>query len=233
MRVAREGGVNHILKASYSKAGDIFRIDYSLQQIRSGESIGSDYVTGKGEESFPAMIDELKRKVKVNLKLSEQEIASDIDAQVGMISTSSPEAFSYYIEGRTYHSSGNFERSIELMKKAVEIDPGFAMAYRSLSVSYGNLGFDAEARQNLEKAFELTGRLPERERYLIQGDFYSDSEKRFGKAIAAYDKLLALYPDDRTALNNSAIIFIESEEFDKAAERYEKAIRTKDPAIQP
>ena len=233
MRVAREGGVNHILKASYSKAGNIFRIDYSLQQISSGESIGSDYVTGKGEESFPAMVDELTRKVKANLKLSEQKIASDIDAQVGTISTSSPEAFSYYIEGRTYHSSGNFERSIELMKKAVEVDPGFAMAYRSLSVSYGNLGFDAEARQNLEKAFELTGRLSERERYLIQGDFYSDSEMTFGKAIEAYDNLLELYPDDRTALNNSAIIFIELEEFDKAAERYEKAVRSKDPAIQP
>ncbi len=233
MRVAREGGVNHILKASYSKAGNTFRIDYSLQEISSGESIGSDYVTGIGEESFPAMVDELTRKVKSNLRLSEQKIASDIDAEVGTISSSSPEAFTYYIEGRESHNSGNFERSIELMKQAVEIDPGFAMAYRSLSVSYKNLGFDTEARQYLEKAFELAGRLSERERYLIQGDFYRDSEKTFGKAIEAFDKLLAIYPDDRIALNNSAIIFMNLEEFDKAGERFERAIRTKDPAIQP
>jgi len=232
-RVAREGGVNHILKASYSKAGSTFRIDYSLQEISSGESIGSDYVTGRGEESFPAMVDELTRKVKANFKLSEQKLASDIDAQVGTISTSSPEAFTYYIEGRTYHSSGNYEKSIALMKRAVEIDPGFAMAYRSLSMSYGNLGFSAEAKQCLEKAFGLTSRLSEKERYLIQGDFYRRSEKTFGMAIEAFDKLLALYPDDRTALNNSAIIFMNLEEFDKAVERYERAIRTKDPAIQP
>jgi TolB-like protein len=83
--VAQEGAVNHILKASFSKAGDTFRIDYSLQDVNSWESVGSDYVTGKGEESFPSMVDELTRKIKADFNISADKIAADYDKDAGII----------------------------------------------------------------------------------------------------------------------------------------------------
>ncbi len=79
--VAIEGGVNHILQGSLSKAGDIFRIDYTLQEINTGKTIGSDRVGGRGIESVFSMVDELTRKIKANFKLSEEEIDSDINSE--------------------------------------------------------------------------------------------------------------------------------------------------------
>ncbi len=123
--VAQEGAVNHILKASFSKAGETFRIDYSLQDVNSWESVGSDYVTGKGEESFPSMVDELTKKIKADFNISADKIADDYDKDVGIITTSSPEAYKSYREGSNYHRMTEFRKAIESWEKAVAIDPGF------------------------------------------------------------------------------------------------------------
>ncbi|GAG34041.1 unnamed protein product, partial [marine sediment metagenome] len=135
--VAARGGSTHILRGGFTKAGEQFRIDAILQDAATMESIGSDRIQGKGEESFLSMVDELTKKVKAHFMLSAEEIAADIDEDIEKITTSSPEAFKYYIEGRKYHLTLDYMRSIELMEKAVAIDPGFAMAYRSLATSYG------------------------------------------------------------------------------------------------
>ncbi len=230
-KVANEGAVSYILKGSFSKAGDTFRIDYALQNIPTDETVGTDYVTGMGEESFPSMVDELTRKIKTNLHLSQDTIARDIDEDVGTITTTSPEAYKYYSEGRKFHFSGEYRQSIPFMQKAIEIDPSFAMAFRSLAMSYSNLGYETEKKKYIRKAFELTDKLSERERYLIQGDYYRE-EMMYDKAIQAYDELLKLYPDDHTGNNNSAIIYMNLEDWDKAIERYTAAVEDKDPSTQ-
>jgi tetratricopeptide (TPR) repeat protein len=222
-KVAAEGGANHIFQASLSRAGDTFRVDYSLQEADNLKSIGSDYVKGKGEESFPTMVDELTRKIKSDFKFSDKELASDIDKEVGKITTSAPEAYKYYSEGRKYHRKGDYRQSLPFMEKAVEIDPEFAMAYRSMAVANGNIGNSDEHKKNIEKALELSDRTSDRERYLIQGDYYSISDETYDKAIEAYKKLLELYPDDATGLNNLGIIYNRLEEYDKSLKYYKLA----------
>ncbi|MBD3413669.1 MAG: protein kinase, partial [Candidatus Aminicenantes bacterium] len=78
-KVAEEGKVNHILQGTLSSAGETFRIEYTLQDIRSGKTIGSERVEGKGEESIFAMVDEMTRRVKADFNLTTEEIAGDLD----------------------------------------------------------------------------------------------------------------------------------------------------------
>ena len=229
--VAIEGGVNHILQGNYTKAGENFRINIMLHDANTEELISSESVEGRGEESIFSMVDELTKKIKANFNLSQAALANDIDKDVGKITTSSPEAFKYYTEGRIYAERAEYEKSNELIEKAVEIDPEFAMAYRALSVNYNNLFLYAEATQNINKALELVDRLSDRERYLIQGDFYRESEKTYDKAIEAYTKLLELYPGDWPGNNNLGVIYVNIGDRDKAIERYKTAIQNKDQAI--
>jgi len=224
-QVASQGAVNHILQGAYAKAGDEFRINVTLQEASTGELIGSESVAGKGEKSIFTMVDELTRRIKTNFRLSEEEIMSDLDKEVRNITTSSPEAYKYYVEGRRYHAFGDNRQSIQLMERAISIDPEFAMAFRSLAQSYNNLGLFSESAKYMRKAFVLTDRLSDRERYQIQGDFYSDSEKTYDKAIEAYTKLTELYPGDTTASHNLGYIYRDIEEWDKSIERYEACVR--------
>jgi len=220
-QVAAQGRVNHILVGNYAKAGETIRINVTLQQARTDKILASEGVEGKGEESIFSMVDELTKKIKANFKLSPEDIASDIDREAGKITTHSPEAYKYYIEGRKYFIKGEERQSIALLEKAIEIDPEFAMAYRSMAMGYNNLGFLSERKKYMQKALESTDRISDRERYRIQGDFHFSSEKTYDKAIESYNKLLELYPEDSIGNHNLGLLYYYLEEWDKAIERSE------------
>jgi tetratricopeptide (TPR) repeat protein len=188
-------------------------------------------VDGKGEENLISMVDELTKKIKINLKLTQEEIASDIDEELGKITTSSTQAYQYYDEGRNLHHKAEYRESIHLMEKALALDPGFAMAYRSMAMSYNNLLMFSDGKKYLQKAFELKDRLSDRERYLIEGEFFRYSEKSYPKAIEAYTKLLKLYPDDTIAGTNLGILYSDVEEWDKAIDQYQVQIQNRDKSF--
>jgi tetratricopeptide (TPR) repeat protein len=218
--VAAMGGVESVLVGNYTRANSTFRINVTLQEASSGELIGSESVEGHGEKDFYVMVDELTRRIKENFELSEAQIATDIDEEVGKITTASPEAYKHYSLGRTYHLNGDYQRSIESMLKAVEIDPEFAMAYRSMASAYGNLGYRPARLKARQKAFELRDRVSDRERFLIEGDYYWTSEKTLDKAVEAYSELLELYPDDPIALTNLGGVYYNLEEWDRCLEQH-------------
>jgi len=116
--VAAEGRATHILQGNYTKAGENLRFNYTLLDVNTDEVIGSDRVSGVGIDSILAMVDELTIKIKADFNLSQQQIASDIDKDIGQIYTDSPEALKFYIEGRKLHDEGDYRGSIELMEKA-------------------------------------------------------------------------------------------------------------------
>jgi tetratricopeptide (TPR) repeat protein len=227
-RIAAEGGANHVLQGTLSRAGDLFRIDYTLQEVGSGKIIGTSRVEGRGEASMFAMVDELTRKIKQDLKLSEAEIAGDFDKSIGQITTSSPEAYKLYIEAARLHSLGENRKAIPYYEKAVSIDSEFATAYRSMGIAYNNLGYAAKSREYRKKAFELSDRVSDRERYRNAAEYYALSDRTVDKEIEAFKKLLALYPDDRSANTNLGVTYMLLEEWDLAIERLNICLQLKD-----
>lgn len=231
-RVLREmsarGGVQYVLVGKLAQAGETLRINALLQEASTGELIGSEMVEGVGEGSLFSMVDELTMKIKESFKLTAAEIASDIDMEVEKITTSSPEAYRYYREGMEYFAKGDFIKSLPLMEMAVALDPEFAMAYRNMAIVYNYIGYRNEAMERLQKAFELSEKVSDRERYYIQGVYYYQSENAFDKAIEAYSKLLEVYPDDSIGNNNLGALYADLEEWDKAISYYEVNIQNRD-----
>ncbi len=215
-KVAERGGVRYILVGKMTQAGDIIRLNTTLLEARTGEIIGSKQVEGEGEDSLFSLVDELTTAIKSDFNLSAKKIATDLDAKVEDITTASSEAHRYYNEGMIFHNQGDYSKSIPLLELAVAIDPEFAMAYRAMSVAYGNLGYHSEAERRLEKAFELKDNVSDRERYYIEADYFRRTEQTYDQAIQAYEKLLAIYPDDHVGNNNLGVVYDAIEEYDKA-----------------
>ncbi len=223
--VANRGRADRILVGNFTKAGDTFRINTTLQDGRTGELFGSESVEGIGERSFYNMVDELTRRIKAHFELTEEEITADIDSKIETITTSSPEAYKLYSEARTYHLQTDYWRSIGTMQKALEIDPEFAMAWRSVAMGFNNLELRPAKLEAITKAFELREKVSERERYTIEADYYKSWEKSYDKAMVAYQKLLELYPDDTIGNTNLGILYFDLEDFDKAIACYKTNIR--------
>jgi len=230
-KVASRGKVNHVLVGNFSRAGDVFRMNITLQKAEAGEVVGTESVDGTGEQSFYTMVDEMTNRIKAHFEISQEQLASDIDRDVGEITTSNPEALQFYVQGRQLHLNNDYRQSIQAMENAIAIDPDFAMAFRSMAMSYNNLFLTVERAQYIQKAMELSERLSDRERYQIMGDFYSNSSSTFDKAIEAYSNLLELYPDTLTALNNLALIYSIIGETKKAVEYLEEAIERGDRSV--
>jgi tetratricopeptide (TPR) repeat protein len=205
--VAASGRASHILTGSFSKAGENFRIDYSLYNIVEGDQVASDSV--EGEDSIFSLVDELTIKVKNHLKLSEQQIANDYDKDFGEITTRSQDAYRYYKEGRNLFGRALLRESIPLMEKAISIDPDFAMAYRSIGVAYRNIYERSGGRENLEKEHEYlkkareiaetSERISYKEKLIIQGCFFARVGGNYQKAGETFEKLAAEFPEDQAA----------------------------------
>ena len=219
--VAAQGEVNHILRGSYSKAGDIIRIDTVLQDADTGEPVATERVEGTGEESIFSLVDDLTIKVKMSLELTQEQIAGDFDSRIVDITSSSPEALKHYLEGWDYINMGEPRLSLQSLEKAVALDPDFAMAYLQMHYGYSQLGFRAESDKYLQKAFELSEQLPARERYSIRGVFHANLEGKTDKAIEAFETLLEFYPDDIDGNSNLGELYAGLEQWDKARERFE------------
>jgi tetratricopeptide (TPR) repeat protein len=231
-KVALDLNATHIIQGTYIKLGEEFRIDIDIIDAPALKSIGSEKVKGLGESSISAMIDDLTRKIKSHLNLTDETIAHDIDERVGKVTTDHPQAYRLYIEGRNFHNRDEYEKSIASMEKALEIDPEFALALRSISESYNNLGLLSKSREYAEKALEFRDRFTDRERSHFELLFYSSSEKTWERAIEAGLNLIQSYPDDIRG-NDLANLYFSLEQWDKAIGRYQVFLQNEEISYFP
>jgi len=229
-KIAAQTRATHVLRGSYIKAGESFIITAGLQKPGTGESPTALRLEARDEKEIIPKIDELTRQVKEGLNLAPAQIAGEIEKEAGKITTSSPEALKYYIEGRRLHLKLEWEQSIACMEKAVAIDPEFAMAYRSMGVAHNYLGHYAEARKNYKKALDLSDRLPENERLPIEAIWLYYAEQNYAKAIEVLEKLVKIYPGHGLGHSWLAWSYYHAGNLDKAIEHEEFDVKNEKTA---
>jgi tetratricopeptide (TPR) repeat protein len=107
--------------------------------------------------------------------------------------------------GTEERGKGNTTQSVAMFKRAIELDPNFAMAYARLGVAYGNFGQIETAQKYVEKAFELRDRVSEHERFYISEKYYSYVTGEIDKAMEVQQTWARLYPNDYIPHNNLAL----------------------------
>jgi serine/threonine protein kinase/tetratricopeptide (TPR) repeat protein len=147
------------------------------------------------------------------------------DARIEEATTPSLEALKAYSQGlRTRRTTGDFD-SVPFFRRAIELDPQFALAYARLGTVYANLGQADESKKMSAKAYELRERVSEAERYYIEARYYSTVEVDVQKALDVYKVWLATYPGDYTALTNSALLHKQQGDRAEAIRKLELATR--------
>jgi eukaryotic-like serine/threonine-protein kinase len=149
------------------------------------------------------------------------------------VTTGSLEALRKYTQAlRAYNAEADMDKAAALLGEAVAIDSGFAMALRMLGNALGALGEPKRMSQAFTKAFQHRDRLTERERLLIEGDYYDVVTNEREKAITAYRTLLESYPNDLEALNNLGIIYNELRQYSRAEEMFRRVFELDSVRVQ-
>ena len=225
--IANLGGANHLLTGSYTEDRDTFLITVTINRMDSAQDAPSFTVEGPSTGKISALVDDITRRIKAELNLTQIQIASDLDREVARITSNSPEALKLYSEARRKQYDADFPGAIELYEETLAIDPEFAMAIRGMAVSYWSIGaYPAKSLSLLQKALDLGERLSERERLQIKGDLDSASG-RPDEAVAAFTELLKLHPEDSLAHSSLGLAYQRMRKIDEEIESLKRAIQYK------
>ncbi|MFC2158425.1 protein kinase [Acidobacteriota bacterium] len=219
-KICRMEGVEYIVLGSFIKAGEMFATDIKVLDVETKKLLKSASSRGEGEGSIiKTQIDELSRKISEGVG-TPQQTTEESFARIADVTTTSMEAYSYYLKGKEAQGKLYWEDANKYFKKAVELDPAFATAYRYLANTYGWLGNIKARNETYEKAKALSGRTTGKERlYLeaqIAGFFEGNPKKRFDILKQIEEK----YPKEKGVHFDLGYYYQTRGELDKATEKY-------------
>jgi tetratricopeptide (TPR) repeat protein len=139
--------------------------------------------------------------------------------------TPSLEALKAYSMGITTSRTKGDAEAIPFTKRAIELDPNFAMAYVGLAVHYSNLGQASLAAENAKKAYDLRERVSDREKYRISAFYFQYVTGEVERATEAYELWAKSYPRDMSPHLNLGFIYNAMGQYDKAIAETEAARR--------
>jgi tetratricopeptide (TPR) repeat protein len=214
--------------------GEVAAVDggYSIRlRLLSADSLAplvSLSARGRGTEAFINNVDRVTRELRVKAGESLRQVQRTLP--LSDVTTRSLDALRLYSAAHRANSvERDWRRAIDLAKRAVEIDPTFAMAWRQLGASASSGGLpDSVTDSAFARAMALRDRVSERERVFITGNFYrSGSHRDRVKSIAAWETLLSMgnAADTNVAANYLGLEYASRREFLRADSLFDMGIR--------
>jgi eukaryotic-like serine/threonine-protein kinase len=210
-----------IVSGQYAKIGDQIRMDVTLQDLKH-QRTSTFKAEAPSEKDLLAAVDRLAQSIRENLALP-PEVVKELQAQAFRPSSQSVEALRDYDAGLDLVRQGNNLEAQKKFEAATQADPKFALAFSRLAQTYASLGYDNEADRFSRQAVDLSQQLPPAEKYLIEAS-NARIENDTAKAIASYESLAKVSPDDPDIQFTLAGLYESDNDFDKAKAHYAKAL---------
>ena len=137
--LAKELGIGSVVTGTVREQGTRVRVNVELIDAQSGHVIWSEQYDREGVDVFAAQSDiavQVGKALNASVTLEEQ-------ARIGKRPTSSVAAYELFVRARTAPGKTNEDRlraKIDLLNRAVAIDPQFAEAYSEIANAYYFLG---------------------------------------------------------------------------------------------
>ena len=226
--VAREicmrEGAKAMLTGSIASLGSHYVITLSAVNAQNGDVLARAEVESGSKEQILKSLDEAASSLRGKLGESlgsVQKFATPLERAT----TSSLEALQAFSLGQAEHQRGEDAKAIPYLKRAVELDPNFAVAQATLGVAYNNLTQNELSASYISKAFDLKERASERERLYISSHYYDIVTRDIEKAIEIYEQWVQTYPRETAPRDNLALRY-------QAIGQQEKALASSSEALR-
>jgi DNA-binding winged helix-turn-helix (wHTH) protein/TolB-like protein len=174
LEAAAQLGVDAVLDGTVQRAGDRLRVSANLLRANDGASLWTESFDVRLTDIF-TIEDEVSKQVAARLQLKLNQVET---ARLVKRYTANPEAYEHYARGVQIFNDGRVGRygndrtraAAEEFKRAVEIDPNYALAHAQLAYLYaliavyyetGNPSFLGLAKQEMRAAEALDSELAE------------------------------------------------------------------------
>ena len=222
--VCERQGVKALLAGDIATLGSHYVLTLNAVNCRTGESLARAQEEAVRKEEVLKVLG----RAASNLREKVGESLSSVkkfDAPIEEATTSSLDALKALNLGDAERAKGRTVESIPFFKRALELDPNFALAYARLGTVYGNLGEREVSAEYRKKAFERRDRVSERERFYISAHYYNSVTGEIDKARETYELWKQTYPRDSVPHNNLAVFYNGIGQHEKALAEAQEALR--------
>ena len=230
--IARRERLKALVAGSIGNIGSNYILTIEAINAESGDVIASEQVEVPTKEGVLTALGAATGKLREKLGESLASIQR-FDVPLPQATTGSLDALHAYSlaldEGRVIPRV----EAIPHLKRAIELDPNFAMAQALLSGVYRNTGRSADAPEFSRKAFELRDRVSERERFFISWRYYLDAAQAWDKALELARSWTRTYPREAFAFNSYGLASAAFGQHEQAVEAFREAIRLDDRFVPP
>ncbi len=214
--ICQRNGIKAMVHGSIASLGSEYVLTLEAVNSATGASVAQEQAQAASKEKVLDALGHASTALRGKLGESLASIQK-FDTPLPEATTSSLEALKMASEAAIRNNNGDFLGATTFSKRAVELDPTFAMAWRGLAVEYSNLGQYETCLEYMKKAFELKDRASEREKLAITSDYYQYGGQ-LDKAISTYEIYKQVYPRDNRPRVNLAVTYLFTGDFDKTLE---------------
>jgi len=169
------------LEGSIAEIGTQFLLTLKAVNCRNGETLASTEAEA-GDKNH--VLDALgKTASEIRNKLGESiRTVQKFDTPLEQATTPSLEALKAFSTGTKIQLTTGDAESIAFLKRAIELDPNFAIAYARLGIAFTSIGEPSVGAESTRKAYELRDRTSEAEKYFILATYYKEVTGNLEKA---------------------------------------------------
>jgi eukaryotic-like serine/threonine-protein kinase len=226
LELCQRTGSAAVLEGSIANLGSQYVLGFKAVNCRTGNNLAEEQVRATGKEQVLAATD----RATAGLRRSLGESLSTVEkfsTPLEQATTPSLEALQAYSLATEKNRQGEDAPSLPFFKRAIQLDPNFAIAYVGLGYTYWKMGEPDTV--NFKKAFDLRDRVTEREKLIIESAYYWTVFGDLEKTVQVLKVLEQTYPRDRWGPYDLNLIYAELGEHEKALAEAQEAAR-RDPA---
>jgi eukaryotic-like serine/threonine-protein kinase len=192
-QVCERTGSAAILEGSIALVGSQYVLGLRAKNCQTGDILDQEQAVAAKREDALNSLSQIARKFRTRVGESLATVER-YSTPLAEATTPSLEALKVYSTGMKVNLTAGSAAAIPFWRRAVEIDPTFAMAYANLGRSYSNIGESVLSAESVTKAWQLRDRASDREKFFIDFSYDRDVTGNLEKAYQTLEMWLETYP---------------------------------------
>jgi hypothetical protein len=181
-----------VLDGSIASLGSQYVVGLRAKTCRTGEVLDEEQVQAARKEDVLNSLSQIASRFRTRVGESLTAVQKH-DTPLAEATTPSLEALKAYSAGMKTGLSSSIT-GVPFFKRAIEIDPQFAVAHAALGLMYGDMGESGLSEESTSKAYELRDRASDREKFFITASYELHVTGNLEKAQQTCESWVRTYP---------------------------------------
>ena len=215
-------GSKAVLGGTISSLGSHYLIDLNALACGTGDTLAREQVEATSKENILNVLSRASSNLRTELGESLPSVQK-FDVPIEATTASLDALKNYSLAMKISREKGDAP-GIPFLKRAIELDPNFPMAYAQLAIAYGNLSQPSLALDYATRAYQLRNRVTEREKFRISAAYFRATGE-LQQEVQTYELWIASYPRDSVPHENLGANYFNTGQYDGALAEFQEGAR--------